>query len=190
LSFPPGFICAPEPRTSRAERISAYAIRINHLLCAAAAVAVSTAGGTDRVVDAAHFSNETDAVTDAGRQLQPHDAVGFRREIQPARARADGGDALAARRPELVLAAHVGAQLGCSRAPSRPVDVNLAASARAQPLARAVGRGFRERGQDVQLARVALEEHLGHARRAAEVAVDLERRGVVEQVREGLPGAE
>jgi hypothetical protein len=31
---------------------------------------------------------------------------------------------------------------------------------------------------------VALQEHLGHAGRAAEVAVDLERRVVVEQVRQ------
>ena len=35
---------------------------------------------------------------------------------------------------------------------------------------------------------VALEEHLGDARSGAEVAVDLERRVGVEQVRQGVPG--
>jgi hypothetical protein len=62
----------------------------------------------------------------------------------------------------------------------RHVDVEAAAGAEAGDVA--VGPGGGEGGEEVDLSGVALEEHLGDAGGAAEVAVDLEGRVGVEEV--------
>ena len=50
------------------------------------------------------------------------------------------------------------------------------------------GPGGRQCRQQLQVAHVALQQHLGDAGSRAEVAVDLEGRVRVEQVRQGGPG--
>ena len=71
--------------------------------------------------------------------------------------------------------------------PVPPADVHRIAAARAQAAHRAVRPRRRQRGQQVDLAALALQQHLGDPRGSAEVAVDLERRVGVEQVRVGAP---
>ncbi len=69
-----------------------------------------------------------------------------------------------------------------------PGEVDLEAAARAKARDTAVRPRARERRQQVQLARVALQQHLRDPGAAAEVAVDLERRVVVEEVGQGRLG--
>ena len=71
-----------------------------------------------------------------------------------------------------------------------PVDLNLESAAGPEALDGAVGPGFRERGQELDFAGVALEQHLGDAGGAAEVAVDLERGMGVEHVGVGPVGTD
>ena len=64
-----------------------------------------------------------------------------------------------------------------------PLDIDFETAAGAKAFYRAVGPGLGQRGQNFDLAGVALQQHFGDARRAAEIAVDLERRMGVEHVR-------
>ena len=86
------------------------------------------------------------------------------------------------RRADARDAAQPRAQLGARQRAARPrqVDLEAAAQADAAHLARWPRR--RQRRQQVDLAGVALRQHLDDAGGGAEVAVDLERRVGVEQV--------
>ena len=57
-----------------------------------------------------------------------------------------------------------------------------------RPLTAPLGQALGKRGQKFDLAGMALQEHLGDAGGAAEIAVDLERRMGVEHVRIGAVG--
>src|SRR5262245_29855025 len=97
-----------------------------------------------------------------------HFAAGFDHDGKPgAHATAQSREGVNLRRLEL---------------PAPPSYIDFKSAAGAQPFDAPVGPGRRRRGQQVNLSRVALQQHLGDARGAAEVAVDLERRVNVEQV--------
>jgi len=66
-----------------------------------------------------------------------------------------------------------------------PGGVDLEAAAGPEPLEPAVRPSLRDRRQELDEAAVGLDEHLRDARRAAEVAVDLEGRMGVKEVLEG-----
>ena len=64
----------------------------------------------------------------------------------------------------------------------RPLEIDLEPAAGAQPAHASIRPCLRKRGQKMDLSGVALEEHLDHACRHAEVAVDLKRRVRIEEV--------
>ena len=72
---------------------------------------------------------------------------------------------------------------GLSETTFAPGEIDLEAATRFQTLHRAVTPGIWQRRQQEEEAVVTLKEHLGNACRTAEVAVDLERRMGVEEVR-------
>src|SRR5262249_9340980 len=63
-----------------------------------------------------------------------------------------------------------------------PLQIDFEPAPRAHAFDARFSPGRRRRRQQLNLSRMALEQHLGDARRPAEVAVDLERRMNVEQV--------
>ena len=69
-----------------------------------------------------------------------------------------------------------------------PRNIDFEPAANAQALHAAVGPPGRQGRQQVDLAFVRLDEHLGNRGRAAEIAVDLERWMIVEQVRQRALG--
>ena len=71
-----------------------------------------------------------------------------------------------------------------------PVQVDLESTARPQAPHCAPRPRVRERGKQVELSGVALQQHFGDSCGCAEVAVDLKRRVRVEQVRIGPLGAQ
>ena len=88
---------------------------------------------------------------------------------------------------DLAGVSELGMQDGASQLAVLPVEVHHEAAARAEALDGAVRPGAGQGGQELDLAVVALQEHLGDAGGRAEVAVDLERRVGVEEVRQGVP---
>jgi hypothetical protein len=75
-----------------------------------------------------------------------------------------------------------GAHLRRFELPALPSQIDFKTAARAQAFDAPFGPGRGQCGQQVNFSGVALQQRLGDARRAAEVAVDLERRVNVEQV--------
>src|SRR4030095_7122438 len=71
-----------------------------------------------------------------------------------------------------------------------PFDVYPEAAARTQPFDAARRPCLRQRRQQFDLTRMALHEHLGYSRSAAEIAVDLEWRMRVEHIGVGAFGAD
>ena len=63
-----------------------------------------------------------------------------------------------------------------------PVEIDHKDTACAQSFHVAVAPRVGQRRQEVQAADVTLEEHFGHARRTAEVSIDLERRMHIPEV--------
>ena len=80
----------------------------------------------------------------------------------------------------------LGMEHGASQLAVLPGEVHHVAAACAEPLDGAVRPGAGQGGKELDAAVVALEEHLGDAGGRAEVAVDLERRVGVEEVRQGV----
>ena len=66
--------------------------------------------------------------------------------------------------------------------PVAPVEIDHKGTAGAQSFHVAVAPRIGQRRQEVQTADVTLEEHFGHARRTAEVSIDLERRVHIPEV--------
>ena len=90
--------------------------------------------------------------------------------------------AAARRRPEYVDAVYCGPQGAGTRQTIIPFDVDFQPSARAKPGDFAVVPGRRQGGEKLQFAGFALDQHLGDRGRSSEVAIDLKRRVIVEQV--------
>ena len=83
-----------------------------------------------------------------------------------------------------------GADGGRRQFPTLPGDVHLEAAAGAQARHATLGPGLRQRGQQLNFAVLALQQHFHDAGRAAKVAINLERRAGVKQVGIGTFGAE
>ena len=81
----------------------------------------------------------------------------------------------------------VGLNVAVARQTIIPFDVDFQPSARAKPGDFAVVPGLRQGGKKLQFAGFALHQHLGDSGGSSEVAIDLKRRVIVEQVRQRGP---
>src|SRR5690348_13926781 len=131
-----------------------------------------------------------DAIFRAGLAAKFNTAMFVLREVYRLALRGDGGNALIFWRTQVLQLIPARAQSGRCRLAARPSQIHLPTAPRAQSGKTAFRPYVRKRRQKAQLAVLALQQHLRHACRPAEISIDLEygrrfRRMGIHQIWEG-----